>query len=64
MPLLATGLLARSTGWIDLGGGWDALEQTPVLLGLGAVAVADFVGDKIPAVDHVLHAAGTVIAPV
>lgn len=64
VPLLATGLLARWTGWIDLEGGWDALEQTPVLLGLGAVAVADFVGDKIPTVDHVLHAAGTVIAPV
>jgi hypothetical protein len=64
IPLLATGLLARYTGLIDLEGGWDALEQTPVLLGLAAVAVADFTGDKIPAVDHALHAAGTVIAPV
>ena len=63
VPLLATGMLARWTGWIDLDGSWDVLEQTPVLLGLGAVASADFVGDKIPAVDHVLHAAGTVIAP-
>ena len=64
VPLLATGMLARWTGWIDLDGSWDALERTPVLLGLGAVAAADFVGDKIPAVDHALHAAGTVIAPV
>lgn len=64
VPLLATGLLARFTGLIDLEGGWDALEQTPVLIGLGAVALADFTGDKIPAVDHILHAAGTVVAPV
>jgi hypothetical protein len=64
IPLLATGLLARSTDLIDLDETWDVLEQTPVLLALGAVAVADFVGDKVPAVDHALHAAGTVIAPV
>jgi hypothetical protein len=64
VPLLATGLLARFSGLIDLDGTWDALEQTPVLIGLAVVAAADFTGDKIPAVDSVLHAAGTVIAPV
>src|SRR6476659_1396458 len=64
IPLLATGLLARWTGLIDLDGTWDVLEQTPVLIALGAAAAADFVGDKVPAVDHALHAAGTVIAPV
>jgi hypothetical protein len=64
IPLLATGLLARFTGLIDLDDTWDVLEQTPVLIALGAVAVADFVGDKVPTVDHALHAAGTVIAPV
>lgn len=64
IPLLATGLLARYTGLIDLDGNWDALEQTPVLIVLGAVALADFTGDKIPAVDHALHVIGTVIAPV
>lgn len=63
MPLLATGLLARWTDLLDLEGAWDALEQAPVLLALWGVAVADFAGDKIPAVDHALHAAGTVIAP-
>ena len=64
IPLLATGLLARFTGLVDLDDTWDVLEQTPVLIALGAVAAADFVGDKVPAVDHALHAAGTVIAPV
>ena len=31
---------------------------------LALLTVADFVGDKIPAVDHVLHTIGTVVAPV
>ena len=38
IPLLATGLLARYTGLIDLDDTWDVLEQTPVLIALGAVA--------------------------
>jgi len=64
IPLLATGLLARWTDLLDLEGTWASLEDTAVLVALAGVAVADFVGDKIPAVDHALHAAGTVIAPV
>jgi hypothetical protein len=64
IPLLATGLLARYTGLIDLTGDWDVLEQPIVLIAIAGVGALDFVGDKIPAVDHVLHGAGTVIAPV
>jgi hypothetical protein len=63
IPLLATAALARWTSVIDLDGNWDVLTQTPVMIGLLGVAILDFVGDKIPAVDHGLHAAGTVIAP-
>lgn len=63
VPLLATGLLARYTDVIDLDGTWANLENTGVLVALGGVAAVDFVGDKIPGVDHALHAAGTVIAP-
>ena len=63
LPLLAVGLLARYTGFVDLDGQWSMLTETPVLIGLGAVAVLDFVGDKVATVDHVLHAVGTVIAP-
>lgn len=63
LPLLATGLLARWTDLIDLDGGWDALASWPVIGGLAAIAVVDFIGDKVPAVDSLLHAAGTVIAP-
>ena len=64
IPLLATGLLARWTDLIDVNGSFAVLTHTPVLMALGVVAAADVVGDKIPGVDHALHAAGTVIAPV
>ncbi len=64
IPLLATGLLARWTDVIDLDGSWASLEDTAVLIALAGVAALDFVGDKVPGVDHVLHGAGTVIAPV
>lgn len=63
-PLLAVGLLARYTGLIDLEGEWAQLTDTTVLIGLAGVSVVDFIGDKIAAVDHVLHAIGTVVAPV
>ena len=64
IPLLATGLLARYTNAIHLDGTWANLENTGVLVALAAVALIDFVGDKVPGVDHALHAVGTVIAPV
>ena len=62
IPLLAVGLLARADQ-LTLPSSWSFLED-PVVLGvLAIVAVADFVGDKVPAVDHVLHTIGVVIAP-
>jgi hypothetical protein len=64
VPLLAVGLLARWTGLVDLGGDWSVLAETPVLVALAGVAAADFAGDKVPALDHLLHLAGTVVAPV
>jgi len=64
IPLLATGLLARYTNAIHLDGTWANLENTGVLVALAVVALIDFVGDKVPGVDHALHAVGTVIAPV
>lgn len=64
IPLLMIGLLSRFTGIIDLTGDWALLEDTWLLAVLATIGVADFVGDKIPAVDHVLHAGGMVIAPI
>jgi hypothetical protein len=64
IPILSVGLLSRSTDLIDLPAPWDALGD-PIVLGIvGVVGVADFIGDKVPIVDHVLHAIGLAIAPV
>ena len=62
IPLLAVGLLSRA-GQLDLADGYDWLESTPALIVLGAAFVLDFVGDKVPAIDSLLHAVGTVVHP-
>ena len=62
LPLFA-GALAQRLGLVDLAQPFDHLSGTGWLVVLGVLTVADFVGDKIPAVDSVLHAVGTVIAP-
>jgi len=62
IPLMATALAGRS-GWLDLGDDFDALQSTPALLGIGAALAVDFVGDKVPGVDHVLHLIGGVVQP-
>jgi uncharacterized protein DUF4126 len=64
LPLLFTGVLARTTDLITLEAPFDRLEEPLVLGVIAVVGAVDFVGDKIPAVDHVLHAFGLVIAPV
>jgi len=64
IPLLTVGLLDRYTDLIQLSSPWDKLGD-PLVLGIvGVVGLADFVGDKVPIVDHVLHLIGTVVAPV
>ena len=64
IPLLTVGLLNRYTDLIDLPAPWDNLSDPLVLGVVGVVGVADFIGDKVPIVDHVLHLIGTVVAPV
>jgi hypothetical protein len=62
LPLFASALLHR-LDVVELGAPFDDLSSTGWLLALGALMGLDFVGDKIPVVDHALHAVGTVIAP-
>jgi len=62
LPLLA-GALAQRLEFVELAQPFDDLSGTGALAVLGVLTAADFVGDKIPAVDHVLHAIGTVVAP-
>lgn len=63
LPLLAAGLAQRN-GTIELTDQFDVLGDVPVLAVLAVLFAVDFVGDKIPAVDHVLHAVGAVVHPV
>lgn len=64
IPLLTVGLLHRYTDLIALPSPWDALGEPAALIAIGLVGAADFIGDKVPVVDHVLHLIGTVVAPV
>jgi hypothetical protein len=62
LPLLASALLDRFDV-VELAAPFDQLSTDTGLVVLGVVFVADLVGDKVPAVDHVLHAVGTVVHP-
>jgi large-conductance mechanosensitive channel len=64
LPLLITGIVARTTDLITLDAPFDRLEEPVVLGAIAAIGVIDFVGDKVPPVDHVLHGVGLVVAPV
>ena len=63
LPLFAGALLNR-LDVVELAEPFDDLSGTGAIVILGVLTAADFVGDKVPAVDHVLHAIGSVIAPV
>jgi hypothetical protein len=62
LPLFAGALLVR-LDVVELAAPFDELTSTPALVLLGVRTAADFVGDKIPVVDHVLHLGGAVVAP-
>jgi hypothetical protein len=62
LPLFGAAL-AQRLDIVELAQPFDDLSGTGALVVLGVLTTADFVGDKIPAVDHVLHAIGTVVAP-
>lgn len=63
LPQFVAALLDR-VGAVDLAAPFDHLSTTTGLVVLGTLLALDFVGDKVPALDHALHVAGTVIAPV
>ncbi len=62
LPLFASALVARFDV-VELAAPFDDLTSTPALVLLGVLTAVDFVGDKIPVVDHVLHLVGTIVAP-
>jgi hypothetical protein len=62
LPLLALGTAARFQ-LIPLASGFGWLSSNEALVILAAAVVLEFLGDKLPLVDHVLDAAGLVIRP-
>ncbi|TSA88069.1 DUF4126 domain-containing protein [Deinococcus detaillensis] len=60
VPLLIVGLLQRY-GVIALPESYALLSNTWVLLGITVVGALDFVGDKIPGIDHALHVFGGIL---
>ncbi len=62
IPLLGLGLAQRA-GVVTLSEPFDQLGSNTALLVLGAIFLVDLIGDKVAVVDHVLHAVGTVVAP-
>jgi len=65
LPLLMLGLAARFQLFgTDLAPAMAWLESTPALIALGLATGLELAADKIPAVDHLLSAVGTVVRPV
>ena len=62
LPLFLGALLDRLEV-VELAAPFDGLSSTTGLIVLGTAMAADLIGDKVPIVDHVLHLAGTVVAP-
>lgn len=65
LPLLMLALAAKFEMFgIRLNDQMDWLASWPAISALAVAAVAEFAGDKIPAVDHALNAVGYVTRPV
>lgn len=63
LPLLLGAVLAR-LDVVTLGEPFGALSSNAGIAVIAVLFLADFVGDKVPGVDHALHLVGTVVAPV
>ena len=63
LPLLAAGLAARA-GYLPLGHGFEWMAGTPALVVFGSALAFEVMADKIPGLDHALHAAESFAKPV
>ena len=63
LPMLAVGLLSRS-GFLELNSSFEFLARTDVLIIVAAATLVEFLGDKVPVVDHTLDVIGTAIRPI
>lgn len=62
LPLLVTGALAR-IGMVPLGESFMFLASTPAIALFATATAIELVADKIPALDHALDAASSVVRP-
>ena len=62
LPLLLAGGLAR-WGVLDLGSSFQFLASNKALILFGVATAIELIGDKVPAVDHVLDVIGTPLRP-
>src|SRR5512143_1634399 len=62
LPLLLAGGLAR-LGVLDLGPSFQFLASNKALILFGVATAIEILGDKVPAVDHVLDVIGTPLRP-
>jgi Domain of unknown function (DUF4126) len=62
LPLFVAGLAARG-GYVDLGASFQWMETTPALVVFGSAFVFEVLADKIPWLDHALHAAEVFVKP-
>lgn len=60
---LAIVSFAAHVGWMHPPEGFAWLGSTQALIALVIVAAVDFVGDKIPVVDHALHVVHVIVKP-
>jgi len=63
LPLLAAGALARMD-CLALGPHFEWMASTPALVVFGSAAVFEILADKVPGLDHALHAAEAFAKPV
>ncbi|HTS85238.1 MAG TPA: DUF4126 domain-containing protein [Usitatibacter sp.] len=63
LPLLAAGVLARM-GYLELGAKFQWMASTPALVVFGSAMAFEILADKIPGLDHALHAAESLVKPV
>lgn len=64
LPLLVLALAAKLHLFgVQLNGSFAWLASDAALATLGVAAFAEIIGDKVPAMDHALHALGTLVKP-
>jgi len=63
LPLFVVGLAGRFD-WVPLSGSFEWLSDWPALVVFGIAVVVELVGDKFPAVDHLLDSMQTIVKPI